>query len=94
MLLASLPGALLGSIFAHRLPDRQLKAFLAALLAIVTARPLLEPFVQVPVIAPKLGVDVELVWAGIFGFLIGVVSGAIGVAGGEYRIPVLVLLSA
>lgn len=94
MFLASLPGALLGSVFAHRLPDRQLKGFLAALLVIVAVRLLLEPFIHLPIEAPKLEPALELVSAGVFGFFIGIISGAIGVAGGEYRIPVLVLFFA
>lgn len=92
MILGSLVGAYVGSVLSHRVSERRLKAVIALVLTLVFARLVLDlaggfsfPFEPLPQ-------AVELPIAGFFGLLIGVISGVVGVAGGEYRIPVLVFL--
>jgi uncharacterized membrane protein YfcA len=87
MIVGSLAGAYLGAVLSHRMAQRRLKALIAIVLSLVVVRLVVDiagvgasaafpSFTQYPL-------------AVFFGLLIGVVSGSIGVAGGEYRIPVL-----
>jgi len=92
MIVGSLIGAYVGSALSHKISERRLKEGIALILSLVVARLALDllggvsfPFEAIPsVLEPPA--------AASFGFLIGVVSGAVGVAGGEYRIPVLVFI--
>jgi uncharacterized membrane protein YfcA len=92
MILGSLPGAYVGAILAHGLPERRLRQFLAAVLVFVISRLLLEPVLGTEAGAPVLPFPWDFVAAVTFGALVGVVSGMAGVAGGEYRIPVLMFV--
>lgn len=89
---ASLAGSTLGARQAHRLPSRPLLMVVRFYLlavgtwmigeAVLGAEPLL--------IRPDGGARLAL--AGTLGFVIAAVSGALGVAGGEMRIPALIYL--
>jgi uncharacterized membrane protein YfcA len=82
----------MGALLAHRVPERRLRQFLAAILLVVIARLLLEPVLGAEADAGFLPFPWEWVLAVVFGYLVGVISGAVGVAGGEYRIPVLMFV--
>jgi len=93
MIAGSLVGAYAGSVASHRLSERSIKAAIALILSLVVARLILDlldgvSFSSFGSIPPVI----ELPTAAFLGLLVGVVSGALGVAGGEYRIPVLVFL--
>ena len=92
MIVGSLVGAYAGSVLSHRLSERRLKAALTLILSLVVARLLLDLLGGVSFSFGSIPPVLELPMAAFFGLLVGVVSGAVGVAGGEYRIPVLVFL--
>ena len=89
MVVGSLPGAYGGAILARRTPSKWLKGLLAGILAITALRLLLfesprpGPFV--------FGPEQTLLGLGV-GLGLGLISGLLGVAGGEYRIPALILI--
>jgi uncharacterized membrane protein YfcA len=90
MILGSVLGAFLGASLSHRVSERKLKSLLAAVLSIVVARISFDILGAGPAPGVALPLDLGLAVAVTFGFLIGVISGSVGVAGGEYRIPVLI----
>jgi uncharacterized protein len=90
MIAGSLFGAYLGATIAHRISERKFNAFLALVLSIVIARLTIDVLGGLPTSASSLPTNLGLTLAVAFGFLIGIISGTIGVAGGEYRIPVLI----
>jgi len=92
MIVGSLAGAYVGSSLSHRVSERRLKAVLAFVLSLVLARLALDLAGGFGFSFEPIQQAFEIPTAGIFGLLIGVISGAVGVAGGEYRIPVLVFL--
>ena len=92
MAVGSVFGAYLGSALSHRLSSRSLSIFLALILGIVSARFMLEPFTSFPGRLFTVPISLEVPLSIVFGALIGVIAGSIGVAGGEYRIPVLILV--
>lgn len=73
---------------SHRMSQRRLKAFMAFVLSLVVLRLLSDSLGggTMPLLIPAYSV---YPLAAIFGLLVGIISGSIGVAGGEYRIPVL-----
>ncbi|HEY6282961.1 MAG TPA: sulfite exporter TauE/SafE family protein [Nitrososphaerales archaeon] len=88
MIVGSLPGAYIGASLSHRVSARALKGFIAVILTFVVAKVvtgLLFPpgNNQGPAFIP------ELILSLVAGFGVGIICGAVGVAGGEYRIPVL-----
>lgn len=89
MVAGSLVGAYVGAALSHRLSERRLKAFMAFVLSLVVARLLVDIIGGIASAPVQLSPSSEYATAAIFGALVGVVSGSIGVAGGEYRIPVL-----
>ncbi len=91
MIIGSIGGGFLGSIISNRVSVRKLETFLALILSIVIIRLLLELFVEgEPTrIFPEY---LELAFVAVFGLGIGLIAGSVGVAGGEYRIPVLMFL--
>jgi uncharacterized membrane protein YfcA len=94
MMIGSIPGALLGAYLGHIVGERRLKLFIAGLLSVVVARLVVE-HVGLPAVVPlhpSLSAAVEFVLAVAFGFAIGGIAAFIGVAGGEYRIPVLMFI--
>ncbi len=92
MIVGSIPGGYLGAIFSHRLSERGLKGFLALMLAIVIVRLLMDFFIVTPDASSRMPLLLEIPLSVLFGFLIGIIAGGIGVAGGEYRIPVLMFI--
>jgi len=92
MIVGSLMGAYAGSVLSHRLSERRLKAAIALILSLVVVRLVLDLLGGVSFSFGSIPSILELPTAAFFGLLVGVISGAVGVAGGEYRIPVLVFL--
>ncbi|MFQ6011629.1 MAG: TSUP family transporter [Nitrososphaerales archaeon] len=92
MIVGSLPGGYLGAIFSHRISERKLKVFLALMLSIVILRLLMDFFVATPDSTVRLPLLLEIPLSIFFGFVIGMIAGGIGVAGGEYRIPILIFV--
>jgi len=93
MIVGSIIGAYIGAFLTSKIPEKPLKKLLAVLLVILGLKIGLEPFIKTPtffyfILNPIL----EIVFAVLLGLAIGVISGSIGVAGGEFRIPVLIYL--
>ncbi len=90
MCLTSIFGAVGGASLAGKVPEKPLKKFLAFFLVIVGLKIGLEPFVEI-LNTPQLALSMveEAFLAASTGLIIGVISGAISVAGGEFRIPIL-----
>jgi uncharacterized membrane protein YfcA len=84
----NLPGAYLGAIVTNRISSKALKLLLAGILVVTGLRLIL---FEVPaggiVTFDPLTVSLALV----LGFGLGLISGLLGVAAGEYRIPALIL---
>ena len=91
MIIGSLGGGFLGSIISHKVSTRKLKLFLAMILSVVIVRLFIDIYIE---LTPTrfFSNTVEFPSAILFGFVIGLIAGVAGVAGGEYRIPGLVLL--
>ena len=89
MVVGSLPGAYGGAILARRTPSKWLKGLLAGILAITALRLLL--FESPTPGSVAFGPEQALLGLGV-GLGIGLISGLLGVAGGEYRIPALILI--
>src|SRR5438034_6671650 len=89
MVVGSLPGAYGGAILARRTPSKWLKGLLAGILAITALRLLLFEYPTPGSVA--FGPEQALLGLGV-GLGIGTISGLLGVAGGEYRIPALILI--
>lgn len=88
----SLLGAVLGALLRGKLPFRPLKWILISYLILVGAWMLYEAIAHVEhVLFQPTGAGRWLL-AGVVGFVIAVVSGVLGVAGGEMRIPALLYL--
>jgi uncharacterized membrane protein YfcA len=90
MIVGTVPGAYLGAYLSHRVSPRRLKAFVSVVLSLVVIRLLADLLLGAEVPNSLFSSDFELLLSGLIGAAIGVVSGGIGVAGGEYRIPILV----
>ncbi len=89
MIVGSLVGAYVGAAMSHRLSERKLKALMAFVLSLVVVRLSADIFrIIAPPLAP-LPTYSQYPLAALFGMLVGIIAGNIGVAGGEYRIPVL-----
>src|SRR5213593_3856407 len=77
---------------SHRVSQRALKGLISIILSIVIAR-VVYGFVIGVAASSQSGVStLELVFSVLGGLGIGIISGSCGVAGGEYRIPVLTYL--
>lgn len=94
MIPGSLLGAFLGASITHRVSERRLKTFIAILLSLVVARLGVDFFAGISSSQTVLPIYFEALLSTAFGLLIGIVAGSIGVAGGEYRIPVLIFVFA
>jgi uncharacterized protein len=92
MIVGSIPGAYGGALLSHRASKRTLKRFIALLLSFVIARAIYG-LIFIPVGSGRATVStLDLVVSGISGLGVGIISGSAGVAGGEYRIPILTYL--
>ena len=90
----SLFGAVLGARQAHRISSPMLRIIVCAYLIIVGAWMLLEGIAHTEVVLLNPSGLSRLILAALLGFVIATVSGALGVAGGEMRIPALLYLFA
>ena len=91
MIPASIVGAYVGAVLTGRISEKPLKKALAVLLVIVGFKIGLEPFTSdFAIINVELGLLEEIILAILAGLAIGIVCGLLGVAGGEFRIPVLI----
>src|SRR3989475_1869769 len=89
MLVGSLPGAYGGAVLARRTPSKWLKGLLAAILVTTALRLLL---FESPSPGPfSFGLE-QAVLGLVVGLGIRLTSGLPGGAGGEYRIPALLLI--
>jgi len=93
MSLTSIVGSYVGAASTGRVEPRLLKRVLAVFLVAIGVKIGLEPFMEAP--GPmEIGFSPleEAILAAIIGLLIGVISGMLGVAGGELRIPALIYI--
>jgi len=88
----SIFGAYVGAFLTEKIPEKPLKRLLAVFLISVGLKIGLEPFVEVPLTLTPLYFPHDMFFAVAIGIVIGTVSGMLGVAGGEYRIPALLYL--
>ncbi|NHV99652.1 MAG: sulfite exporter TauE/SafE family protein [Thaumarchaeota archaeon] len=90
------PGSILGGYIGARLSGRinesLLRKSLIALLIAAGLRMILDPLVEWPISSISFPYLIEIGLSILIGLLIGIVSGLLGVAGGEYRIPALIYL--
>jgi uncharacterized protein len=92
MIVGSIPGAYAGALLSHRASKRTLKRFIALLLSFVIARAVYG-LILIPGGSGQAAVStLDLVLSVISGLGVGIISGSAGVAGGEYRIPILTYL--
>lgn len=94
MIVMSLVGAWLGARMANRVPLRPLKAFVAVYLALIGVWMIVEAFLQSEHALADPSGSTRIVLAAFIGFVVAVISGSLGVAGGEMRIPALMYLFA
>jgi len=94
MVLSSLAGAWIGARMANRVPLAPLKAFVIAYLLLVGVWMIVEAFLHVDYALLDPTGAVRIVLAAVASFAIAAVSGSLGVAGGEMRIPALMYLFA
>ena len=94
MSIGSIGGAYLGALLTNRIPEKPLKKILAIFLVIIGLKLGLEPFVHIPSLPFSLTLNIwqEIALAILIGMVVGVISGTLGVAGGEFRIPTLIYL--
>jgi len=92
MIVGSIPGAYVGASLSHRVSQRALKGFISIVLSIVIARVVYGLLIGGGAPAQSAVSTLELVFSVLSGLGIGIISGSCGVAGGEYRIPVLTYL--
>jgi len=91
MVPTSIVGAYVGAALTGRISEKPLKKALAVLLVIVGFKIGLEPFTSgFTTLNIELGFLEEVILATIAGLAIGIICGLLGVAGGEFRIPVLI----
>jgi uncharacterized membrane protein YfcA len=94
MSIGSIGGAYLGALLTDKIPEKPLKKILAVFLVIIGLKIGLEPFIHIPLPPLTLTLDMwqETAFSILIGIIIGVISGTLGVAGGEFRIPALIYL--
>lgn len=93
MSIASIFGAYVGALLTGRISEEPLKKTLAFLLIIVGLKIATEPFIEISTaFSFTLGLLEELLLAVLVGLAIGTISGFLGVAGGEFRIPALIYI--
>src|SRR5260370_29656213 len=92
MIVGSIPGAYVGASLSHKVSRRALKGFISIGRSIVMARVVYGLFVGGGASVQSGVSTLELALSVLGGLGIGIISGSCGVAGGEYRIPVLTSL--
>lgn len=88
----SIPGGYIGAHLSGRIKERLLRKFLIVLLIAAGLRMILDPLVEWAPLNISFPYLMEITFSMLIGLLIGAISGLLGVAGGEYRIPVLIYL--
>ena len=89
MIVGSIPGAYAGAVLSHRASKRVLKRFIALLLTFVIAWAVYG-LIFIPGGSGQATIStLDIVLSVISGLGVGIISGSAGVAGGEYRIPIL-----
>ncbi|MER3416858.1 MAG: hypothetical protein C4297_11690 [Gemmataceae bacterium] len=86
---ASLCGSLFGALMAHRVPDRPLRRVVIGYLLVVGIWMIYEAQWHLEIVLVTLEGACRYVLAAGVAAIIGFLSSALGVAGGEMRIPVL-----
>ncbi|MEM2088394.1 MAG: sulfite exporter TauE/SafE family protein [Thermoproteota archaeon] len=92
MSLGSILGGYFGAHLTGRVNENLLKKFLMILLILAGFRMILDPLIGWVSPSILLPYPIEIILSALTGLLIGIVSGLLGVAGGEYRIPTLIYL--
>ena len=92
MSIGSIIGAYMGAVLTGKLPTKILKKLLAIFLILVGFRIISEPLWGWPIGKISLTEPTLSILAALSGLVIGVISGMFGVAGGEFRIPILMFL--
>jgi uncharacterized membrane protein YfcA len=93
MSLGSIVGGYFGALLTGKIPEKPLKKVLSIFLVVIGLKIGLEPFIHMPVLFRfTLSFTEEVVLATSVGIFIGFISGLLGVAGGEFRIPALIYL--
>ena len=87
-IVTSVPGAYIGALLTKRASAKLLKVLLAGILVGTGLRLILVKTDAGPSVT---GVPMVLLALGI-GFVLGIISGLLGLAAGEYRIPALILI--
>ncbi|MEM3402596.1 MAG: sulfite exporter TauE/SafE family protein [Candidatus Hadarchaeales archaeon] len=92
MSIGSVAGAYAGAHLTGKVREKHLKTAVALLLLILGLKFIHGAFTEEGAYRAVIGYPIDLGVGAILGALIGVVSGALGVAGGELRIPCLIYL--
>jgi uncharacterized protein len=92
MIVGSIPGAYAGALLSHRASKRTLKLFIALLLSFVIARAIYGLIFITAGSGQATLSTLDVIVSVISGLGVGIISGSAGVAGGEYRIPILTYL--
>lgn len=92
MMIASVMGARLGAKLSGKLPEKYLRLFLSVLLIVVGIRLISSAALRMDSFYFKVPIVVEMILVALVGFGIGIISGMLGVAGGEFRIPAFMYL--
>ncbi len=92
MVAGSLIGAFTGASLSRRFTERKMKAFIASVLLLVLVRIIVGLFNTTEIVSSSPPSLLQLAILVVFGLLIGIVAGSVGVAGGEFQIPVLTLV--
>ncbi|MCS7231832.1 MAG: sulfite exporter TauE/SafE family protein [Elusimicrobiota bacterium] len=89
---ASILGAYLGAMLTDKIKTKVLKVAVVAFLIIVGVKFLFKPLLVLGTDKFYLPIWQKSVYALAVGIVVGVISGIFGVAGGEFRIPLLIYL--
>jgi uncharacterized membrane protein YfcA len=92
MSLAGVVAAWVGAGLLERIPRQRILPVIAILLAVIALLLASESLLQVPQAAMMSGGPLRIVLALVIGLAVGAVSSLLGVAGGEFIIPSLVLV--
>ncbi|MCS7369166.1 MAG: sulfite exporter TauE/SafE family protein [archaeon GBS-70-058] len=92
MSFGSIIGAYMGATLTGKLPVKTLKKLLTTFLIVVGFRIISEPLWGWSISKISLSEPILSILAIIFGLMVGLISGIFGVAGGEFRIPILMFL--
>ncbi|MEM2087910.1 MAG: sulfite exporter TauE/SafE family protein [Thermoproteota archaeon] len=88
----SIIGGYIGANLSGKINESLLRKFLILLLIAAGLRMVLDPLIEWEPSSIPLTHPMETFLSILVGLLIGIVSGLLGVAGGEYRIPALIYL--